>query len=179
MGLFDRFKRAKSNEKSKLENTVPGKATEESELKTVVPSRSLPKEMEERSAFEREMAERKKVMIINSNLEERDKISSWLTDANYYVVAKAEDSIEVVEMFYDDRIFDLRLVIIDMEMPSSDLDGVSILEDIRDLISDVPVLFTSVPQGMEEDAMEAGASAILGEHYIEYDLIEAVKDLIG
>ena len=166
MGLFDKFKKAKPAEKPAAQAEKPVAKKE-----TIDWDKIEAQIAEERAAS-------RKILSVNSD---------W--DSQYRLIKALERNCgydDVVYVESDDEALDrieyhsfLRLIILDMNAWSS-LDIITTIEVFKENAPDVPIILTSAPDYVVEEALDVGASYVFGKDYdILPEFYEAVKTLVG
>lgn len=118
-----------------------------------------------------------KILVVDDEPAFREMIKLVLEDEGHEVTA-ASNGIEALKTIRS-HIQELSLVVLDLRMPG--IDGIAVLEEIRSLASDLPVLITTgYADPMEkQEALRKGAGMVLEKPYRVNDLKSALAGMLG
>lgn len=117
----------------------------------------------------------KRILIVDDEIEIRDSLSVILEDCGYESIT-AKSGVEAMEKMKENE-FDL--VVTDIRMPR--MGGLDVIEKLRDLDNDVPVLIITayVYREMAVRAMQMGANGYLLKPIDFDELIHRIEVLLS
>ena len=117
-----------------------------------------------------------KLLIVDDSLLMRKAVERSLAVKNYTLVGSAADGEEAMRIFKENL---PDLVTLDITMPK--MDGFACLIEMRKLKKDAKILMitSQTDKYTAEEAMEKGASGVLGKPFSSAQLLEKVNEIMG
>jgi CheY-like chemotaxis protein len=118
-----------------------------------------------------------RILVVDDEPAFREMVKLVLEDEGHEVLAAA-NGVEALKTLRS-RIGDLSLVVLDLRMPG--IDGLAVLDEIRAMAADLPVLVTTGYADVMEkqEAIRKGAGFVLEKPYRVNDLKSALAGLLG
>jgi DNA-binding response OmpR family regulator len=116
----------------------------------------------------------KTILIVEDNLDSRTILKSYLNETHAYII-EMTDGIGVLDCIKNNKV---DLVLLDIGLP--DKDGYSVLEEIRNYDTRLPVIIESalVMSDQKTKAYELGADDFISKPYNREDFLNKVDRLI-
>lgn len=117
-----------------------------------------------------------KLLIVDDSLMMRKVVERSLAEKNFTIVGTAPDGVEALRIFNESN---PDLVTMDISMPK--MDGLTCLTEMRKTNKDAKILMISsqTDNATVSEAMEKGASGVLGKPFSAAQIIEKVNELLG
>ena len=121
------------------------------------------------------MAEKTKLMIVDDSSIIRQVISKYLNSFNVEIVGTASNGVEALEVF---KKTSPDIITLDITMP--ELDGLSVLEEIIKIDSNIKVMVVTALNDKTTGlrAIKLGAKSFVGKPFTEDKLKEAFAKLV-
>ncbi|MCK5075847.1 MAG: response regulator [Calditrichia bacterium] len=121
------------------------------------------------------MAEKTKLMIVDDSSIIRQVISKYLNSFNIEIVGTASNGVEALEVF---KKTSPDIITLDITMP--ELDGLSVLEEIIKIDSNIKVMVVTALNDKTTGlrAIKLGAKSFVGKPFTEDKLKEAFAKLV-
>ena len=114
-----------------------------------------------------------RILLIDDDEEIRELITMGLESAGFIVIA-AENGYDGLDVFHREA---PDLIVTDIKMPR--MDGIEMIQGIRKIDTDIPIIVSSGFNDTQQAAINAGANGFLSKPFRSKNLIETIEKFLG